>query len=309
MTARAGGRARSSTSGSAVLVVLLFALAVLGVARLQPRLAATTKSIKAREDVYIFPPPKELRAATLGYVAAVTDLIWAKLLVEYGIHWAEHRPFPDLNRYLDALLGLDPKYKPLYEMIDTMLVYRPIHGTEEDARAARTYLEKGIATMPYDPDVWLHYAQFVAFTGPSYLASEDERTQWRREGALALERAAELGAQVDKAIVASSILNRKFGEKEASIRFLKRAYALADDEATRAEIAAKLEILQASSEEEEAEDVIRTIDGRWRRQIPFISRDEFLLLGPLRGPASCAGLGSEGKRECAASWDDAVGSR
>jgi tetratricopeptide (TPR) repeat protein len=309
MTTPSSRDAGSRRSGPAVLVVVLFALSLLGVARLQPRLAATTKSIKAREDVYIFPPPAELRAATLGYVAAVTDLIWAKLLVEYGIHWAERRSFPDLNRYVDALIGLDPKYKPLYEMVDTMVVYRPIHGTEEDARAARAYLEKGLAMLPYDPDIWLHYGQFVAFMGPSYLTSEDEKMQWRKDGALALERAAELGAEVDKAIVASSILSHRFGENEASIRFLKRAYALADDEATKAEIAAKLELLNASREEEQAEDVVQAIDNRWRRQIPFVSRDEFLLLGPLRGPASCAGPGSEGRRECAASWDDAVGAR
>jgi hypothetical protein len=294
---------------SAALVFLLFALSVLGVARVQPRLAATTASIKAREDVYIFPPPAELRAATLGYVAAVTDLIWAKLLVEYGIHWAEHRPFPDLNRYLDALIGLDPKYKPLYEMIDTMLIYRPIHGTEEDARAARVYLEKGVASLPFDPEVWLHYGQFIAFLAPSYLSSDTEKDQWRKEGALALEHAAELGAEVEEAIVASSMLDRRFGEKEASIRFLQRAYALADDDAKRAEISAKLELFKASREEEQAQDVIQMIDSKWRREMPFLSRDEFMLLGPLRGPASCAGPDSERRRECAQSWADAVGER
>jgi hypothetical protein len=188
-------------------------------------------------------------------------------------------------------------------------VYRPLHGTEDDARAARAYLEQGIHSLPYDPDVWLHYAQFVAFMGPAYLSSAPERDQWRKDGTVALEHAAELGADVDKAIVASTMMNRRFGEKEASIRFLQRAYALADDPATRAEIAGRLEVLNASREEERAEDVVQAIDNRWRREMPFLSRDEFMLLGPLRGPASCAGLASEGQRACAASWDEAVGER
>jgi hypothetical protein len=298
-----GRRAPAGT----IFVALLFVCSVLGVARLQPRLARTTAAIKARDDVYIFPPPAELRAATLGYVAAPTDLLWAKLLVEYGIHWSERRPFPDLNRYLDALLGLDPKYRPLYEMIDTMLVYRPIHGSEEDARAARAYLEEGIAQMPYDPDVWFHYGQFIAFMGPSYLASDEEKDRWRERGAYAIEHAAELGADVGRALVASTMLNRRFGERAAAIHALRQSYGLTDDEALRAEISARLQVLQANEEDERAQGVVQAIDNAWHRDMPFMSRDEYLLLGPVRNSARCAGQGSDRSRACASSWDDAVG--
>jgi hypothetical protein len=300
-----------STPAGAIGVALLLVCCVLGVARVQPRLATTLSSIKAREDVYVFPPPAELKVATLGYLAAAADLLWAGvspkgILVEYGVHWSERRPFPDLNRYLDAILELDPKFKPLYEMVDTMLVYRPIHGSEDDARAARVYLEKGIATFPYDPDIWLHYGQFIAFMGPTFLPTDAEKDRWREEGAYALEHAAELGADVDKALVASSMLNRRFGERDAAIRSLRRVYALADDDATRAEISARLEVLQASAEDDRAQGVVQAIDNAWRRDMPFVPRDEYLLLGPLRSPASCAGHGSEGRRDCATSWDDVV---
>jgi hypothetical protein len=300
------GEATKAPLSQTLGVVLLFVLLALGVARLQPRLASTTASIKAREDVYLFPPPRELRMATLGYLAAATDLLWAKLLVEYGIHWAEHRPFPDLNRYLDSLMALDSKNKTLYEFIDTMLVYRPIHGTEEDARAARAYLEQGIAALPYDPDVWLHYAQFIAFMGPSYLTSDTEKNKWREDGAFALAHAAELGADIDRSIVASTMLQRRFGERDASIRFLERAYALANDEETRAEISAKLEVLQASREQDQAQQAIQSIERQWRRDLPFVTRGEYLLLGPLVEPAACAGPASEVTAGCASSWDEAI---
>jgi hypothetical protein len=297
---------REQSSLQTLMVALLFAASALGVARLQPRLAKTTAAIKAREDVYLFPPPSELRAATLGYVAATTDLLWAKLLVEYGIHWSEHRPFPDLNRYLDAINTLDPKYKALYGFVDTMLVYRPLHGTEEDARAARAYLEQGIAALPYDPEIWLHYGQFVAFMGPSYLASEPEKDQWRERGTFAMAHAAELGADIDKSLVASSMMNRRFGERDAAIRTLTRAYSLTDDESVRAEIAAKLEVLKASREGEETERAMQTIEHFWRRDFPFLPRDEYLLLAPVADPAACAGLASGGQKSCATSWDEAV---
>jgi hypothetical protein len=289
-----------------IWVAFLLATTALGVARLQPRLAATTAAIKLRDDVYLAPPPAELRAATLGYIAAATDLVWAKLLVEYGTHWGEHRPFPDLNHYLDAMVSLDPKYKPFYDYVDTMLAYRPIHGTEEDARAARAYLERGIAELPYDPEVWLHYGQFVAFLGPSFLASEPEKDRWRQEGAVALTHAVELGADIDLTLSATSMLGRRYGERDAAIRALTRAYALTEDDAVRAEISAKLEILEGSQEQDQAERVIRAIETEWRKELPFVSRGEYLLLGPIDDPAACAGPHSATRPECATSWDDAV---
>jgi hypothetical protein len=289
-----------------IWVALLLLGTALGVARLQPRLAATTAAIKLREDVYLAPPPAELRAATLGYIAAATDLLWAKLLVEYGIHWAEHRSFPDLSHYLDALLALDPKYKPFYEYVDTILVYRPVHGTEDDARAARTYLEQGIAALPYDPDVWVHYGQFIAFLAPSFLSSETERDRWRQEGAMALTHAVELGADINMTLSATTMLGRRYGERDAAIRALTRAYALTEDDAIRAEIAAKLEILQGSQERDQAEQVIQSIEAQWRRDLPFMPRGEYLLLGPIDDPAACAGPPSATRPQCATSWDEAL---
>jgi hypothetical protein len=295
-----------STPAGGVWVALLLALLVGGVARLQPRLAAETAAIKAREDVYLFPPPAELRAATFGYTAAATDLLWAKLLIEYGTHWAEHRPFPDLNRYLDAIVELDPKFNTFYEFVDSLLLFRPVHGTEEDARSARAYFERGLREMPYDPDIWVHYGQFVAFLAPSWLTSNEERDKWREQGAVALMHASDLGADVQQTIAASSMLSRRFGENDAAIRALTRQYAVADDEATRAEVAAKLEVLQANRQRDAAESVIMTIEGQWRRDFAFLTRGEFLLLGPTDNPISCAGLSAEDREGCAKDWERAV---
>jgi hypothetical protein len=299
---------RRPAAGSLWVTLLLLAF-VAGVARLQPRLASETASIKEREDVYLFPPPAELKVATMGYIAATTDLLWAKLLVEYGIHWSEHRPFPDLNRYLDAIVALDPRYKTFYEFVDTMLVFRPVHGTEEDARAARAYLERGLAELPYDPDLWVHYGQFIAFLAPSWLTSDAERDRWREEGATALVHAADLGADIDKTLVGSTMLSRRFGENDAAIRALTRAYALAEDEPTRAEIRAKLEVLHANQQRDTAESVIDGVENRWRQDYPFLTRDAFMLMGPVIDPALCAGLAAWERRECKTSWDEAVPGR
>lgn len=307
-------RAASSLAG----LFAAFALAAAGVALLQPGLASKVRTVKSRDDVYLLPPPEELKNATFGYRAAAADMIWAQLLVEYGRHWADKQDFPDLEKYVDAIIALDPTFPAVYRYVDTLLVFRPVRGTEQDARKARAYLERGLRERPYDKNIWLQYGQFIAFLAPSYLANEDERERWRIEGSEAIVRAAELGANVDRALSATSLLSRA-GRQSAAVAYLQRAHALTDDPATIAEIEARLARLErdlAKSDAAESparraqrqrrEARARLIDGRWRVEVPFVSRGEFLLVGPFPDPFACAGTAHVGKAECALDWDDAL---
>ena len=125
----------------------------------------------------------------LGWDAATVDVLWAKLLVEYGTHFSEHREFTEIPRYVDAILELEPNYEPLYKYVDTMLAYRPMQGTESDVRLARAYLERGTRELPQDPRMWLRYGQFIAFIAPSFLTND------RREAGLAKGRGRGDGAR------------------------------------------------------------------------------------------------------------------
>src|SRR5204862_227728 len=136
--------------------------------------------------------------------------------------------------------------------------------------------------------VWLHYGQFVAFLGPSFLGSQEEKERWRKDGAEAILRAVDLGADADRAVSATTVQS-KAGERDAAIAQLQRAYALTDDARTRDEIGAKLERLQASAEKDAAERNVRFVESRWREQFAFLSRGEYLMLGPLADPLACAG--------------------
>jgi hypothetical protein len=296
------------------VAAIVLAASVSGVALTQPTLASLLHAQKAREDVYLFPPPNQLRALTLGYRAAATDLIWAKLLVEYGIHWQEKRPFPDLDRYIDAILALEPDYQPLYLMVDTLLVYRPIRGTESDARHAREYLERGTRERPDDYKVWRRYGEFIAFLGPSWLNDDAERDAWRRDGAQAIMHAIDLGASTSTALAAANVLSRTRELRVKAADDLRRAYVMTDDPAERESIAAQIAALEGdkpslSPTGELAQIDMTYIDKRWRREAPFLRRDLYLLIGPLRDPIPCAGRGAADRPECALEWEAALPSR
>jgi tetratricopeptide (TPR) repeat protein len=207
--------------------VVIFLVAAAGVAVLQPHLARAAHAAGEREDVYALPPPGQLHAATLGWDAAAVDLLWSDLLVQYGTHWSEHREFDDAGRFADAILEIEPGYMPLYKLIDTLLVYRPMQGTARDARAAKAYMEKGTREHPDSAELWLRYGQFLAYSGSSFLSDPAEQQAWREQGAVAMERAVDLGAKPNAAINAASLLSRN-GQVEAALEYLERAYANTD---------------------------------------------------------------------------------
>ncbi|MGA2448168.1 MAG: hypothetical protein ABTD50_05805 [Polyangiaceae bacterium] len=287
------------------LVVLL---GVAGVAATQPRLATRWRLVRERDEVYTLPPPAELHAATLGWDAAAVDLLWAGLLVDYGMHWSEHREMTSVPLYIDTILELDPAYAPVYRFADTMLVYRPLQGTADDARRARAYLERGAVMRPDPARAYVQLGQFLAFIGPSFLPDPQEAERWRRDGAVALGRAVEFGADPDVALAASSLLDRAGSPREALV-VLQRAYAFTEHPSMaelHEAIGRKLAALEARAMIEAADATALAIDRRWKSELPFVGRDLFLLVGPAVSVARCAGVSGADDPACTRDWTDAI---
>jgi len=287
----------SKTSGP-WLAVLFALLGAFGISRVQPGLAANTHKLRQRDDVFLLPPPAQLRWMTLGYRAAATDMLWAKLLLEYGVHGQEKRQFPDVTRYIDGIIALEPDFPALYDYVDTILVYTPPPGgTADDARTARRYLERGMQERPYDGKLAVHAGQFIAFIGPSFIKEEQESERWRVEGARIIAHGVELGGDTFRSLAASTILG-KAGERQAQIEHLQRAFAVSDSPDDRAQFLRKLRALQVDADSELA---ITAVD-RELAPYRFLTRGTGLLIAPRRSATLCAGPGSYERHGCAADW-------
>ena len=285
--------------GGELIALGAIVVGVLALVFVQPLLAAQVKGVKARDDVAALPPPKQLKVMALGYKQSTVDLLWAKLIVEWGLAHAEKRAFPDLTRYIDAIIEIEPDFPTLYTFVDTLVVYGPTPGTADDARLARRYLKRGTEERKYDHNVWLHYGQFCAFLAPSFLTDQAEIDEFKKEGALALIRSVELGGDADRALSANTILKRTGGEKDARRQALRRAIALSDNPDTRRNLLFQLaQVEEMPSGEEDVE----VFEREWRRRFPFLSRSAVLLVGPGRAQAACAGLGSFDEKRCPRDW-------
>jgi len=292
-----------------VVPAILLLAALTGIAETQPRLARVAHRVKERDDVYRFPPPAQLHAATLGWDAAAMDILWTKLLVEYGIHWSERRDFLAAPKYIDAILELDPTFAPIYLLVGTMLAYRPLQGTDADVRLARSYLERGTRVRPNDARLWTEYGQFIAYIAPSFLHDASEANAWRQAGARAMGHAVELGADAERALTAADLLSHTGATREA-IPYLERAYAFTEKpEMTdiHEAIGQKLAELEVSAMKDAADAAERAIDVRWQRDMPFVGRDWYAVLGPVTAPTRCAGLTLSNDPHCARDWTTVVG--
>jgi hypothetical protein len=276
-------------------------VAAAGVGRLEGGLAAKAHAAKEQSDLSVLPPPSTMKIASLGYDSALADALWATILVEYGTHWHDHRAFPTLEQYIDGILALEPDFPPLFRYVDTLLVYRPPRGTEADARKARVYLERGLAARPNDHDLWLRYGQFLAYIAPSFLESDADKEAWRTDGARAMVRAVDLGADADRSLSSARLLSRA-GDRDATLRSLRTALALTDDDAERQELLSRLGALEDNPDRESANVAAGLLAARRRELFPFLSPTELMLIGPALDPAHCAGRAPPA--DCASEWDE-----
>lgn len=291
-------------SAPTLVSLALLALAAAGVAYLRPPLAARFHSVKTQHDVYTLPSPEQTVALSLGYRSALADLIFAHVLVSYGLHFQEHRRFEYVGNYLDAINALDPRFQTPYRFADTLLTMEPRPARYQDYVKARQILERGMKELPYDDALWNSAGEFFAYLAPPRLPPR-VRAEWRREGARCLARACEMVSANQNipyhCITAAALLSRA-GARDAMIRFLERVLAVTDDPNIRKLALAYLKHAIGQQVQAKARRRMTSFNHAWKSDLGFVSKNMALALGPRFDPAACAGLAQARKKGCAATW-------
>jgi tetratricopeptide (TPR) repeat protein len=276
------------------------------VASLRPRLAADYARVRETSDIYGLPAPEHTLVVSLGWRAALADLLWGHVLVSQGLHFQAKRRFEFLGNYLDTINTLDPQFREPYRLADTLLTLQPVKARVQDHAKAREVLERGLAARPYDAALWSTAGQFVAYLAPQQLP-ESMRQEWRLAGARMLARACELVTDNENipyhCITAARLLSSG-GQREATIQFLERLLAVNDDPEIRAMALNYLERAIGEREREQAEQRTARFREAWKSDLGFVSKDLMLVLGPRFDPFACAGVGRADAPECAATWKE-----
>ena len=282
---------------------LLIGLAVagLGIDRLRALSAARLDKVKETVDIYSLPSPEYVARASLGYRDAAAAILWASVLYDYGDHISHNRQFFYATQYVRTIVYLDPSFKEAYKFLGTFVTMQPVNPDHTQIDETRKILANATVERPDDADIWAAYATFMMFEGAQFLPKGDEKNTWRKEGALAAQRALELGFMSDDlAMVGASYLETG-GYRDLAIAQLERNYALAPNDAAREKIGAKLKRMQANSALEKLNAGVMKFLLEWRDAAPFVPEGLFVQLGPRRDVMGCAGKMAE-DAGCAVGW-------
>jgi hypothetical protein len=292
----------------ALRTAALAALAAVSIASVRARAADAHQKVKETSEIYGLPPPAQVVALSLGHRAALADVLWAHVLVSQGLHTMERRRFENLTRLLDAINELDPTFRDPYLYADALITIQQGATPHDEILKAREILERGMVSRPLDGELWLSAGQFVGFIAPSsYLTDPEEQRQWRLDGAKMLARAVELGG-TDSSIAWQALggagIFEDAGEREATIRFLRRALAVTEDEELKEAVVKQLRELLGAQFEDADRKRQEELRAMRMKELPFVSKTMFLLLGPPVDPALCAGGANAGDARCALTWKE-----
>jgi len=285
---------------AATILLLVVAIPALDRARGALTGLAERKKGPESDEVYALPPPTYVKAASLGYHDAVAAVLWASTLYQYGEHVGRNQRFPFATQYLETIVALDPAFRPAYRFASTLATMQAVAPLRVELDRVRALLEQGTRELPNDGDVWGAYASFMMFEGAQYL-DEKEKMKWRVAGAHASQRAVELGFFMSTLSISGATFLERAGERDLAIAQLERAYAVAPNEDTRQRIVAKLRRLQAQESLARVQRLHNFLMDRWRNELGGLSESMFVLHGPRRDVAACAGLSGEDPR-CDPSW-------
>ncbi len=292
---RPGRAATGQRSGAVlrgVLMTLLFAASLFAIARARAIAAASHQQLQSGADVYALPQKEQLLVFSLGYRAALADLLFGRTLVAAGRHFLEKRVFHHLDGYLRAILTLDSRYRDVYLYADTLLNLSTVEMPQENLRIARDILEQGLEEFPSDADLWMNSGLFVAYLAPQRLPDTEDRIEWRGAGARMIGRACDLWPG-DKPPPATCFSNARLlqeaGEDEAAIASLERLLAITDHAETRAMAMGKLERLLGERAARSRNEAVQRLSRYHLSDLPSASRTRYQILSPKTDPAQCTG--------------------
>jgi hypothetical protein len=279
------------------LVALGLGLLTLAVTR--PGLVDAHHRITLQHDAYLLPPPAQTRMLSLGYRAALADLIFGHVLVSAGIHLSEKRLFEFADLYLEAVTELDPKFRDPYRYSDAILTLQSVRAPEESYRKARKLLLRGTEAFPYDQALWASAGQFLAYLAPGQLSDPKEAAEFKQDGARLLARACELigkNENIPHHCVTAAALFSEAGNRASAQTFLEKLLIVSDDPEIRELAQAKLAAMGVKAQTQRFEQLRRD-------DLPFVSHEGLAALGPRFDPAACAGKGARDADEaCATSF-------
>lgn len=266
-------------AGGVLLGVLFVCALALAADQLRQDAQRRFSATQTYEDIYYLPPPNQLVVASLGYRAALADLIWMKALVYFGDELAHRGNVANLFRYTDAMLALDETFRRVYRWVASSAIYRTGEVTLQDVERAVAYLERGTRLFPDDGELAWDLGATFAYELVPMLPVGPRREEARRKSLEYLEVAALRGAGPAWLGLNTAAQLDSLGRKEQALRHLQDLYATATDPSVKQLLEQRLAALQTAAYAEAMRAAGRELEAGRARDFPYMSATLYLLVG------------------------------
>lgn len=223
------------------------------------------------------PPRGTARALSLGYRELYADLAWCRALVYYGDSWGGDGDLTQIEDLADLIIELDPRFEPVYLWAPYAVLYKTGEVTQDEYRSSVRYLERAMVEFP---DNYQHYWT----AGTRYyldLQSEDAQVTryFRERGVRLIEQAMQMPNAPTELATMAATMRSKLGQHQRALDNLRRMIAMTDNPAARKQLLKRLH--QAAPDLADELTAARTaLEQRWQRDMPAVSLDFYILLGP-----------------------------
>lgn len=247
-------------------------------------------------DEYVILPPAEIAPLLhAGYNELAADITWARLLVYYGSARIGESDLRYLERFIDNVLALDPRFKRPYLWAAYATTFKGgrkvekggeefVVATQGEFEISTRYLRRGIEEFPEAYD--LYRALAMRLWWDLEPESEQEKRLNREEAAALMERAVRLPTAPPDAATFAATLWSELGELEHARRTLREMLLTTDNDKARAKMIAGFQNMIGEDRELEVlERASESFERQHAETLPLAPADLFVLLGPRPEPA------------------------
>lgn len=268
--------------GRVVQIMALLAVLGVGYGTRELRLLSfhAHQQSQSYEDRYYLPPARWLPVMSLGFRAALADLIWCRSLVYFGEEMVHKGAVKYAFDYTDAVLALDPDFRSAYVWIGTASVYRGAEDLYTNGLRASRYLKRATERWPNDGDLHWRYGAYLRFELAPHLPEGAEKNRLISLSAPHLAVAASLGAGPAWLALNSSAILWTVGQTEQAIRHLEEVYGTVQDENTKRIIEERLTALRSQAFVEALRAANEEFEQERQSSYPYLTPSLFMLIGP-----------------------------
>jgi hypothetical protein len=262
-----------------ILAALLVVALAWATRALRLQAFALHRASQRYEDVYYLPPAGWLPVLSLGFQAALADLIWCRSMIYFGEELGQRGKIKYIFEYTDAVLALDPEFRQAYRWAAVAAVYRPDRTGIADGMRGGAYLERALKRWPNDGELHWEYGSLMRFELAPLLGPGPQKDRLLALAAPHLAAAASLGAGPPWLALNSSSLLDRLGQTEQAIRHLEEVYDTIQDERTKRMVEERLAALRSTSFVEAFKAANASFALEHERSYPYLSPGLFMLVG------------------------------